>query len=154
MQRTYRSLMALLLSAMFAGCASQGPSLESPEVLLQGVELQKLSFSGQSVLLHFDVNNPNRVPLPVKSVRYKVFLENQQFASGETAGRFTIPARGNGEFSITVELDLMKSAASLLPLLNAGSRRPLEYALHGSLAVAIPFTRPLGFTRQGTIVMR
>lgn len=154
MTRTIQTLIVVICTAMTAGCASQGPSLQSPEVLLSKVDVQEFSFSAQTVLLTFDVSNPNPVPLPVKSVRYKVFLEDQQFAGGETPGRFTVPARGDSEFSISVELDLMSSAARLLPLLRTSTTRPLRYELHGSLAVAIPFTRPLTFSRDGTIVVR
>lgn len=154
MTRTIQTLIVVICTAMTAGCASQGPSLQSPEVRLSSVDVQEFSFSAQTVLLNFDVSNPNPIPLPVKSVRYKVFLEGQQFAGGETDGRFTVPARGDSDFSITVELDLMSSAARLLPMLRASTTRPLQYELHGSLAVAIPFTRPLTFSRDGTIVVR
>ncbi|MDZ7644264.1 MAG: LEA type 2 family protein [Woeseiaceae bacterium] len=133
---------ALLLTA----CASHRPTLQSPAVELSGVELEELSFDRQSFLLHFDASNPNGIPLPVRSLRYKVFLERQEFASGETTGHFTIPANGNKRFSVDVELDLMSSASRLVSLLGSSGGRPLEYDLHGSLAVAVPFARPLNFS--------
>lgn len=144
------AILVLLLGA----CAGNRPAVQSPEVALRGVELTSLSFREQTFVLSFDVSNPNPFPLPVRSVRYKVFLEQQQFASGETAGRFTVPASGSGSFDISVELDLVNSASQLSTLLRAGSSRPLAYELHGSLAVAIPFSRPLEFSRSGTIVVR
>ena len=140
----------LLLNA----CATGRPVVESPVVQLSGVELLDISLRRQTFRLHFDVSNPNPFPLPVKSVQYKVFLEDRQFASGESGGRFTVPASGDSSFDISVELDLMSSAASLATLLRSGTSRPIPYAVSGSLAVAIPFTRPLQFARDGTIVVR
>ncbi len=150
MARTSVTLCAALLAA---GCATQGPRLEPPAVELTGIALESLSFSEQRFRLAFDVANPNAVALPVKEVRYRVVLEDTQFAAGATGASFTIPARGSERFEIGVELDLVRSAASLLPLLREGTARPLAYELHGSLAVAIPFAPALRFSESGTIVV-
>ena len=145
-------LVALLIG--LGGCASSGPLIERPTVQLSGVEITRLSFSEQTVQLTLDVANPNAFPLPVRTVRYSVLLEQQQFAAGETAASFSVPARGETAVDISVTLNLMESAARLLPMLRAGTSRPLDYELHGSLAVDIPFARPLQFSREGTIVVR
>ncbi len=143
---------ALLL--YLSGCANTGPVIQSPAVVLQGIELQDFDFRQQKFRLHFNVDNPNPFPLPISSVRYKVFLERMQFAGGETGGSFTVPANGATEFDVSVELDLMRSATNLATLLRTGASRPLAYELQGSLAVKIPFTKPLTFTREGTIVVQ
>jgi len=82
-------------------------------------------------------------------------IERTGEAEVELAGRrFTIPAKGDTSFDMSVELDLLGSAASLAPLLTAGASRPLEYALYGSFEIALPFAKPLNFSRQGTILVR
>jgi len=48
----------LLATAVLASCAGAGISIERPAVTLSGVEMSSLSFSGQTFLLSFDVNNP------------------------------------------------------------------------------------------------
>lgn len=145
-------LPAVLLIGL-SSCATQRPLVQNPEVALSSVQLESLSLASQKFLLSFDVTNPNAFALPVRNIRYVMLLERQPFASGETASRFSVPANGSGAFDLSVELDLMRTAVSLAPLLRAGSSRPLEYELHGSLAVAIPFAGPLEFSRQGTIVV-
>jgi len=142
--------MVYLLSA----CASTGPVIQNPNVLLQGIELQDFDFRQQTFVLRFNVDNPNSFPLPISAVRYKVFLERMQFAGGETSGAFTVPANGATDFDVSVELDLMSSATSLATLLRTGASRPLAYELQGSLGINIPFTRPVNFSREGTIVVQ
>ena len=147
------ALLTLAAVAALAGCASQGPQLERPVVQLTGITLESASFREQTFRLRFDVDNPNPFPLPIRHIRYRLTLENRTFAAGETSTSFTVPSNGNSSFDLGVELDLVNSASSLAPLLRAGASRPLEYALHGSLGVAIPFARPLSFERSGTIVV-
>lgn len=154
MLRAYRlSVPAILLCALTA-CATQGPLVQNPQVELRGVELQSLSLTSQKFLLRFDVSNPNGFALPVRGIRYMIFLERERFAQGETSSKFSVPANGTGAFDISVELDLIQSATSLAPLLRAGASRPLEYELHGSLRTGIPLAGPLEFSRHGTIVVQ
>lgn len=151
---TQRFAMTSFAVLLLAGCAANGPTVQTPDVRLNGVEVMSLSVSKQTFKLSFDVSNPNPFPLPVQSVRYMVLLEQQRFAGGETGGRFTIPASGDGAFAISVELDLMQSATRLASILSAGVARPLEYELHGSLDIAMPFTRPVNFVSSGTIMVQ
>lgn len=143
----------LLATAVLASCAGAGVSIERPAVTLSGVEMSNLSFSGQTFLLSFDVNNPNPFPLPIRTVRYHLQLADQTFASGETQGDFSIPASGDGGFDISVNLDLLKSAGQLGSVLRSGMRKPVAYQLNGSLAVDIPFLKPVPFSTSGVITI-
>ena len=146
-----RALGLIVASGLLASCAATGTLISAPEVRLTDVEVTSLDFSGQTFRLGFDVSNPNPFPLPVKQIRYGVRLDGQQFAAGETAGNFVVPANGDGEFAISVELDLLKSAPQLLYTVHDGVRRAIPYALEGSLGVDIPFAKPLKFETNGEI---
>lgn len=148
-----RGFLTLMVTVIIAGCAGTGVSIEKPDVTLRGVEMSHLSFSGQTFLLSFDVDNPNSFPLPIRSVRYHLQLENQTFASGETEGDFSVPASGSGEFDISVELDILASAGQLTGVLRSGMRKPVAYELTGSLAVDIPYVKPLPFSTSGVITI-
>ena len=143
----------LLAASMLAACSATGISIEKPAVTLSGVEMNSLSFSGQSFRLSFDVSNPNPFPLPVRSVRYHVQLDDQTFASGESLSDFSVPARGDSEFDISVELDILKSAGQLTSVLRSGIREPVPYQLSGSLAVDIPYVKPVPFSTSGVITI-
>ena len=146
-----RAFGIMLTSWLLASCAATGTLISAPDVRLTDVEVTDLDFSGQTFRLGFDVSNPNPFPLPVKQISYGVRLDGQQFAAGETVGDFVVPANGDGEFAISVELDLLKSAPQLLYTVHDGVRRPIPYALRGSLGVDIPFAKPLKFETNGEI---
>lgn len=141
-------------TVLLTACAATGPAIESPTVRLDAVEVTSLSLAKQKFVLTFDVANPNPFPLPVRTIRYEVLLEKERFAGGETTSEFTIPASGDGRFSINVEVDLMRQATSLVSIIGSGVARPIDYELHGSLHVALPFARPLTFASSGTITVQ
>lgn len=138
---------------VLVACASPSQLIDKPTVELTAIEMQALSFTGQSFQLSFDVDNPNPFPLPVSSIRYHVQLANQSFASGETPSDFMIPAHGDGAFDISVELDVMSSASQLMSLLRGGLREPVEYELNGSLSIDIPYVKPVPFRTSGMIAI-
>jgi LEA14-like dessication related protein len=141
-----------LLAVMWlAACSTSGQLVESPTIELTSVEVSSIGFNGQTFLLSFGVSNPNPFPLPVRSVRYNVQLADQRFASGETASNFSIPARGKGEFAISVDLDVLRSAHQLTSVLHSGVREPVVYELSGTLAVDLPLVKPLPFSSSGVI---
>lgn len=145
----------ILLTAVFylSACAGTGTVINSPKVDLIGVELTAADFRSQTFLLSFDVSNPNPFPLPVKMVSYRVTFNDQKFAGGETQGSFTVPARGDDSFAISVDLDLLGSATQLTSLVRGGFSEDVSYELKGSLAVDIPFVSPIPFSSSGVINM-
>ena len=140
-------IAGLLLTA----CASNGSLVAKPHVDLTGVELEKVSLDKQTFLLSFGVSNPNAFPLPVRSIRYRVMLDDQRFAGGETAAAFTIPAGGEDWFAISVEIDILGSASQVASLLGGRVPEQLSYEVDGSFTVDIPFAKPLPFSSSGTV---
>ena len=151
MRKVFKSAVVLFVIAIVTGCASTETIVAKPVVELRSVALTDLSFTGQTFMLSFDVDNPNPFPLPIRAVRYHVQLDKQSFANGETPGEFSIPAGGSGSFDISVEVDVLKSASRLSSVLKSGIRQPVEYELNGTLAVDIPYVEPLPFNHTGHI---
>lgn len=141
------SALALFLSS----CASMEQVVSAPVVNLRNVQVTSLDFSRQTFLLNFDVTNPNAFALPVNEVSYGVELDGFRFASGAAPSAFTVPARSDTEFSISVELDLLKTGPQLLFILREGAEREIPYELSGSLEFDIPFTRAAEFRATGQI---
>ena len=142
---------SLVAIVAMSGCAGMDAVISSPSVRLASVETTDVDFHRQTFLLGFDVSNPNPFPLPIQSVRYRIRLGEQRFASGETRGNFTIPSDGNGEFMISVELDLLRTTSQLSSLIGTGIRGNMDYELSGSFTVDIPFAKPLAFSSNGRI---
>jgi len=140
-----------LAACLLVGCASTGNLISTPGVSLRNVQITNIDFSGQTFLLGFDVTNPNPFPLPISTVSYGIELDGYRFATGETAGGFTVPASGDQEFAISVQLDLLKSAPQLLYIVRDANKRNISYELNGQLGVDIPFTTPVSFESTGEI---
>jgi len=142
---------AVAALAMLAGCAVIEDSISAPDVALTSVQLEKLGFSEQTFRLSFDVSNPNPFPLPVKSIGYGVELDGHRFASGETECDILVKASGDGEFVISVDLDLLTTAPELLALVRDSNRRDIPYSIEGRIGLDLPATRPLRFEHNGQI---
>jgi LEA14-like dessication related protein len=146
---------SILIGAfLISACASTGNLISAPGVHLSNIEMTDVDFSGQTFLLDFDVTNPNPFPLPITAVSYGVELDGFHFATGRTEGGFTVPASGDGEFAISVELDLLKSAPQLLYIVRDGVMSDVPYALTGQLGLGIPLTKPVSFESTGEIRFR
>lgn len=142
----------MLALTMLSACASLPENLVStPEVRLQNVQVMGLGFTGQTFLLSFDVHNPNPFPLPVNHVSYGLRLDGHRFASGRTASEFSIPAGGDSEFAISVELNLLSTAPQLLSVVKNSSRTEIPYELEGQLGIDIPMTPPISYRSNGAI---
>lgn len=148
------ALMTALAACALASCASTETLVSSPTVNLSSVDLKKVDFRRQTFLLGFDVSNPNPFPLPVKSLTYQVLFDDQKFAGGEASSSFVVPARGDDQFAISVDLDILNSATQLASLLDNGAPEQVTYSLRGSFTVDIPFTRPIPFSSSGVIQVR
>lgn len=143
----------VLLAAAFGlgACASGAGLVTGPGVRLNRVEVAEIEFSRQVFVLGFEISNPNSFALPVTGVRYGIDLDGSRFATGETGGGFAVPAHGAADFAIRVELDLLKSAPQLLNTVRNAARSEIHYDLTGSLAVDLPFAKPLKFANAGDI---
>ncbi len=145
------TVLVSLAAAGMSACATLEEIVSPPDVRLETVDITDLDFSSQTFRLGFDVTNPNPFPLPVTSVSYGIELDGQRFAAGATEGEFTVPANGDGEFAITVQLNLLRSAPQLLHTVRDAVSREIPYSLRGSLGVGIPFAKPVKFESSGEI---
>ncbi len=149
-----RNIAILVAVFSLSGCADTGSFVQTPSVNLTSVELDKVSFKGQTFLLEFGVENPNAFPLPVKMISYKVTLEGRKFAGGEARCDIMIPARGDGTFVMSVELDLLQTRDDLVSIVSDGASGDIDYQLDGSLTLDIPLTRPVDFSSKGTVALQ
>ena len=144
---------AVAIMSTLSACAVVEESISAPDVNLTAVKLEAVDFSRQTFKLSFDVSNPNAFPLPVNLIDYGVRLDGHRFASGRTDCDIMVPAGGDTEFDISVELDLLKSAPALLSVVHDSARRDIPYSLEGRVGLSIPATKPLRFEQNGRIQM-
>lgn len=140
-----------LLAAMLHSCASLENAVQAPGVSLKNIEIADLGFSGQTFLLAFDITNPNPFSLPVRSIDYGVDLDGERFASGKTPASFSVPAQSDTSFTISVELDLIRTAPKLLYLVREANDRGIPYEISGSLGIDLPLVKDVPFKADGTV---
>jgi len=144
-------LAVMSLAILLTSCASIEPMISAPGVSLRNVQVKNLDYKAQTFLLGFDITNPNPFPLPINHVSYGIELDGQHFAGGSATSAFTVGARSDAEFSISVELDLLRTAPQLLYVVHDGVTQDIPYRLKGEIGVDIPFTKPLAFESSGEI---
>lgn len=149
MQRYARLATGIIATYLLTACAGMQSMLSAPEVRLVSIAIGAIGFDKQTFLLHFDVSNPNAFALPINHVSYSVRLNEQQFASGESAADFNIAANGTSEFTISVDLDLLRTAPQLLYTVRDGVNRSMPYELSGKFGVALPFVDRVAFRSSG-----
>lgn len=151
LRRTF-ALACVAFTLGLAGCATSLESLvKSPRIELRDVQVMGLGFNGQTFLLSFDISNPNPFALPVSSVSYGIKLDGHRFASGETPSEFSVPAGGDTQFAISVDLNLLQTAPQLLSIVRQSVRKDVTYELEGRLAVDIPMTPTVSYRNAGSI---
>ena len=147
-----RLVIILALVTGLGACASLPENLVAkPDVQLREVQVIGLGFKNQTFLLSFDIHNPNPYPLPVSHISYGVRLDGQRFASGQTKSDISVPAGGDTEFAISVELDLLTTAPRLLSIVREGVRRDIAYELEGELGIDIPMMPSVSYRSDGSI---
>jgi len=151
---SFENVLVLATAVSLCGCAAMETLVTAPTINLVSVEIGKFDFQKQTFLLEFDVENSNSFPLPIKKIRYTIRLEDRKFARGEARCDFIIPAHGDGDFVISVELDLLNAGTELASIVRSGVREDIVYELDGSLTVDIPLTRPIGFSSTGTVAVQ
>ena len=110
-----------------------------------------VDLDSQTFVLEFDVDNPNPFPLPISAISYVIELQGLRLASGEMQSAFTVPARSDSHFEITVDVDLMRTAPQLMFIVRDGFYRDIPYALEGRFAIDVPFANPVAFRNEGSI---
>lgn len=131
-----------------SGCSSKGgifPSLQplAPEISLKNFQLVKMGLSQQTYRLRLKIKNPNAFPLPINNLNYQLFINNQNFAKGNSKKAVTIPSQGVGMLEIDVNsniMDVIEGAGQWFSL----AKRSLDYRITGnvglsSLGIPLPF---------------
>jgi LEA14-like dessication related protein len=142
------ALAPLAAVLLLGGCALT-PRLTPPTLTVVDVQLQGSDLWEQHLKVRMHVQNPNDRALPIKGLQYTLEVEGQQFASGESAASFIVPARGEAEFDMNVTTNL---AGTLLKLLARGSdtlSQSVAYHLTGKVSLSEGLLRSVPFDERG-----
>ena len=146
------TLLSLGLLLCFAGCSSLiSDDLRDPSVRLLKVDVVKAKLLEQKFVLHFRIDNPNNMSLPVRFLHYKVRLNGVPLAEGESDRDFVIPAKGHQNFQIPVRTNLWRHLKQIVNLLE-DPNEPISYQLQGEVKTGLMFGRSVHLERNGEII--
>jgi len=94
-----RIAMIFLTGLALAAGGCQMPDLvptfvAAPSVSVSGVEVTEVAENGTAMRLHLTLTNPNDVPLPLRTARYRIETDGAAYA-GSTPANATVPKNGN-----------------------------------------------------------
>jgi LEA14-like dessication related protein len=149
-RRAWRLLAAGLLGTLLLGACSLVPKFEKPTLELVSLKLADGNLLSQRFNARLKVLNPNDRALPVNGLHYTVEIDGKAFGKGESTRAFTVPARGEAEFDMTLEANLAGALAAVLSRRERAKGRELEYRLKGTVSIDLPLMRSLDFDQVGT----
>jgi LEA14-like dessication related protein len=145
-----RFAIATLVIVIAVGCASS-VKLDSPKVSLISVSMMSADFFNQQFKVRLHVENPNTIALPIKKIEYKIMLEGDSFAEGESTAAFVVPASGSNEFDLIVNAHFASSLGRLLSRTYGENRNSVHYDVVGTVDVDKAFVPTLAFRESGMV---
>jgi LEA14-like dessication related protein len=147
------ALLATVLSAAALASCALAPKFETPKLSVADVQIQSSDLWAQRLKVRMHVQNPNDIALPIKGITYTIEVDGQQFASGESATSFVVPALGEAEFDMNVTTNM---AGALLKLLAHGSevRQSVPYRLSGKVSLSQGLLHSIPFDERGTFKLQ
>jgi LEA14-like dessication related protein len=125
--------------------------MEAPRLSVVSVEFQKGALWQQRLRVRMHVENPNDRVLPIKGISYTLDVNGQEFAHGESAASFVVPALGQAEFDMNMTANM---AGTILSLLSHGSDSTVEYRLVGRISLSEGLLRSIPFDQHGRFNLR
>lgn len=142
-----RTLWVLLAVLSLSACSLFVPKLAPPRLSVVGVEFQKGQLWKQKLKVRLHVQNPNDRVLPIKGITYTLDVNGQEFAQGESAASFVVPALGDAEFDMNMTANM---AGTIISLLSHGSDASVEYHLIGRISLSEGLLRSIPFDQHGS----
>ncbi len=124
--------------------------LMPPEVKLVSIRPERLQMQQQTLRVGLRIKNPNRIPLPVRSMSYKLWLDEQEIASGSGRLQRWVPGQSAQTIEVLVTGD-SRRLAKRLPRL-ALKPQPWPYRIAGRLSPLAPIQ--IDYDHRGQIDAR
>jgi LEA14-like dessication related protein len=144
--------MAVFLAVLgLSGCSLFVPKLQAPRLSVVDLQLQRGQLWQQKLRVRMHVENPNDRVLPIKGITYTLDVNGQEFAHGESAASFVVPALGEAEFDMNMTANM---AGTIISLLQHGTESSIEYQLRGKVSLSEGLLRSIPFDQHGTFKLQ
>jgi LEA14-like dessication related protein len=137
----------LLVPWLFCACTLLPPGIEAPRVAVGSVQLAHATLLQQTYRVVLALQNPNNFDLSIEGLRYALVVNGQEFASGVSNRRLTVPRLGVAEIEVEAISDLPAIYRQIKGLAKGVDR--LSYRLRGD--VFLTDGRRVPFDKRGEI---
>lgn len=145
-----RAPLVCTLAVALGACSLFVPKLQPPTLSVVNVELLKGDLWHQQLKVRMRVQNPNERALPIKGLSYRLDLDGEEFAHGQSAASFVVPASGEAEFDMSVSANM---AGVLVKLLAQGGGQ-IDYHLVGKISLSQGLLRSVPFDEHGSFKLQ
>ncbi len=143
----------LLLAVMLAACAGLTGPVENPRVTVTSLRPLPADGVEQRIEVGLRLLNPNSFDLHAKGLVISLGLNGVPMLKGATSELPLVPAYGEAQAKLTLNLSLM-SGLRLMSRLAQQPDEPLQYRLEARLDLRRPLWKRLMLMEQGEIAPR
>lgn len=126
----FRLILLLIAAVIATGCTGLRSNTEPPEVTLSSVALLGVTLLEQEWELTLRARNPNDFPLTLRSLDYRIFIEDAPFGRGLTGNAVTVPAMGDALITTRVVTSLFDTLRQFQAL-DLATGAPVRYRIEG-----------------------
>ncbi len=149
MRRIVSTIVLVAGLSLLTGCAMFGHSYTKPDIALANVEMLKANLWEQSFRLRLRVDNPNDRSLPIRGMRYEIYLNDARLATGLSDSRFNVPAYGSEYFELNVRSNLWRHIGDIVRLIE--NQQAVDYRIEGHIRTGLFFSPTLKLREEGTL---
>ena len=144
-------LTPLCLVFLVGACAGPLTSdVEPPQVSVAGLGFGRPGLFEQELRVDLRLQNPNDFAVDIDSLKFNLELNDIQFARGQTAADFELPALGE----TVVPVDILVPTNDLIDkVMEIGTGESLSYRLTGTAELGSLFGFPIPFSREGQLAL-
>ena len=141
--RKYISLFkaVLFMVTLLSVSACKVGEIRNPEVSVTQAKFNSVSLKRGRLDTQLRVSNPNVFKLPIKTVSYKLYLNDKEFSSGVTQQSLNIPAGGSQLVGLPLDIEYKKILSGLG---GAFLSKTIRFRLQGEIdlgLVNVPYSK-------------
>ena len=129
----YRLLLICVAASVLAACAAFNP-IEKPKVAITHLNMAPGNGFQQKLLVGLQLDNSNAFAVNLGRLRYTLELQGQSLAGGSLNEAISLPANGQTQLVVPVEVNLLSGIGVLSKILG-NLQSDLDYKLSLTAAV-------------------
>jgi len=148
-----RASTLFAVSVALCACSLFEPKIDKPTLTVVGVSMLHGDLLQQTFKVTFNVQNPNDRALPIEGLTADLKVGGEEFATGAAKEPFTVPAKGNIDFDMTITAEMALGLIKLSKQLS-GHADSLDYELTGVVHLKSHMLRSVPFHQSGSFSLR